>query len=322
MLDYFMTEVNSPLTRPATDVMTHQREVVLFDFIGRGLALTHRPFHAVDLDRGDLDPAENPLVFAMMDRQCDAATQAKLVDYVRRGGRLVLAGRMCMESFDHTHCTVLRDAAGILGSRSYELDPSLIRHMIRVFDRPEIPVSLVETYVGDFDEVFAHHPDGGVVGFIQSIGEGRLMHFGASLTVDAPEDLGLFDRIASEMGCPRAFELSDWADVRLSRGEKGGFLFINNYQDDPLETTVVYRGEDLFGGNTFRLPARRGAILPVEWQVRPGVTIHYCTAEIVSVTEDSTQIMLRTDPPEFAAELSISGSRVKVEGREGRIDVK
>ncbi|HUF37815.1 MAG TPA: beta-galactosidase [Anaerolineales bacterium] len=311
MLEYFMTEVNSPLTQAATKTMTHQREVVLFDFLGRGLALTHRPFHAVDLDRAALDPTENPIVFAMMDKQCDATTQAKLVEYVRRGGRLVLGGRMCIESFDHTHCTVLKDASGIRGTRDYEFDPGLIRHNIRVFDRPYIPVSLLETYTGDFDEVFATHPDGGVVGFIQSIGEGRLMHFGASLTVDAPEDLGVFDRIAREADCPRAFELSTWADVRFSRGENGGFLFINNYQDDPLETTIAHRGERLFGGNPIRLPARRGAILPFEWTVRPGLLLHYITSEIVAVEEDEDSVTIKTDQPDVDAELSLSGYRIE-----------
>ncbi|HUM37863.1 MAG TPA: beta-galactosidase, partial [Anaerolineae bacterium] len=40
LLDDFMTEVNHPLTRPLTEALTHQREVILFDMIARGLALT------------------------------------------------------------------------------------------------------------------------------------------------------------------------------------------------------------------------------------------------------------------------------------------
>ena len=77
---------------------------------------------------------------------------------------------------------------------------------------------------------------------------------------------------------------SDWADVRLSKSENGSFLFVNNYQDDPLETFIEYKGAELFGGNPLRLPARRGAILPLDWQIREGITLHFSTSEVTAIT--------------------------------------
>ncbi|MCX7854276.1 MAG: hypothetical protein N2383_16030, partial [Caldilineales bacterium] len=93
-LDDFMTEVNSPATQEATNIITHQRDIVLFDFIARGLALTHRAFDAVDIQRGALDPKQPPVLWVMLDLNCDAATEARLLAYVRAGGRLVVIGRL------------------------------------------------------------------------------------------------------------------------------------------------------------------------------------------------------------------------------------
>lgn len=306
LLDYFMTEVSNEGTRESDRVLTHQREVVLFDFIGRGLALTHRPFDALELERGELDPSRTPLLWVMMEKQCSAGVQQKLVDYLRQGGKLVLAGRMCVEDFDGGECTLLRDALGI---REVQGDQPFVRKDIRVFDYHDVPVSFVERYTGDFDEVFATGENGEVIGFLKAVGEGKALVFGAALYTETIEDVDIVNQMALKMGCPSLFKLSDWADVRISRGENSGFLFVNNYQEDPLETTVEYQGEALFGGKPLTLPPRRGLILPLNWQPCPGVLIHSCTAEIYEIQEDGPTLRLRTRPDEFIAEMTLTGYR-------------
>jgi beta-galactosidase len=260
-LDHFMTEVNNAFTQEATHIITHQREVILFDLIARGLALTHRPFDAVELSRATLDAATTPLCWAMLERQCDPATQQKLVEYVRQGGNLVLIGRMCLEGFDHAPCTLLSEALGVVRLGGGE---PFVSRLIRVFDHADVPASFVETYVGDFAEVIASDETGATVGFIQPVGKGKVLLLGAALPANTLADLGIVHQMALQMGCPPLFRLSQWADVRISRGERGSFLFINNYQDDAVETTVEYDGQMLFAGQAITLPARQGLILPVE----------------------------------------------------------
>jgi len=75
LLDYFMTEVNNPFTQQTSNILTHQRDYILFDMIARGLALTHRPFDAVEISRADLDATKTPLLWVMMEKQCNAPTQ-------------------------------------------------------------------------------------------------------------------------------------------------------------------------------------------------------------------------------------------------------
>jgi beta-galactosidase len=304
VLDYFMTEVNAEANQPHTDVITHQRDAVLFDFLGRGLALTHRPFDAVELGRGRLDAAQTPVLWAMLEQQLDAATQQKLVDYLHQGGRLVIAGRLPVADFDGRPCTVLQDALGV---QAITNDPPFVTVEINAFDYQNIPASFVETYTGDLGEVFARRQSGEAVGFIKAVGQGRVLVFGAAMGTWTLDDLAVLDTMAQTMGCPRAFGLSEWADVRLSRGERGSFLYVSNYLDDAIETHIAFEGQNLFGGHSVRLPARQGAILPIGWQVRPGVTVNYATAEVNEVVETDAGLTLRTAQPEFVAELTLDG---------------
>ncbi|HUM72019.1 MAG TPA: beta-galactosidase, partial [Chloroflexota bacterium] len=314
VLDYFMTEVNNAFTQEATNILTHQREVILFDLIARGLALTHRPFDAIELSQGELDVVQMPVLWVMMEEQCTAVIQQKLVDYVHQGGKLILAGRLCVEDFNHQPCTILKEALGI---RHIESDAPFVGSLISAFDYRDIPVSFVETYAGAFDELLATRNNGEVVGFIKTIGKGKVMIWGAALAANTLDDLDIVHQMALKMDCHPLFQLNKsglrvtegWADVRLSRGQKGSFLFINNYQDDPLETTIAYKNEKMFGGNSVHLPARAGLILPLDWQLTTEVMIHYVTSEIVEITDDGASLMLRMRQNEFSAELTLSGYR-------------
>jgi len=304
VLDQFMTEVDNAFTKPATDILTHQRDTVLFDFLARGLALTHRPFEAVELARTSLDARQTPVLWVMMEEQCDAGVQRALADYIRQGGTLVIAGRLCEETFDHEPCTILKDAIGINGIYS---DPPFTRVTIQAFDYPDVPASFVETYGGDFDEVFATSADGDPVGVVKRVGDGRVMLFGAALPANTLEDIDIVNQMANRVGCAPAFSMSEWADVRMSAGERGSFLFVNNYRDDPVETVISSAGTPLLGGNAVSLPARHGAVLPIEWQVRPGIVVHYLTSEVVEVADDGARVLLRTARDDAVAELSLAG---------------
>jgi beta-galactosidase len=304
MLDDFMTEVNNEFTEARTRLLTHQREVVLFDMLARSMALTHRPFNALDLTRAALDPAQTPTCWVMLEKQCAAEIQRKLVAYLRLGGRLILAGRMCGEDVDGQPCTLLRDALGI---ESISGDPPFTQSFIHAFGHSDVPVSFVETYTGRFHEVFATRAAGEVVGFIQTVGEGRAAMFAAAMPLYLLEDLDILHQMALKMDCPPAFTLSHWAEVHLSRGPNGSFLYLNNYQDDPVETTIAHNGAALLGGHPVHLPARQGAILPLDWRPRPGLTVHYVTSEIVGVAENEVGITLHTARESFVAELTVSG---------------
>jgi beta-galactosidase len=244
----------------------------------------------------------------MLEKRCPAAIQQKLVDYVQQGGKLILAGRVCVEDFDHKPCTILADALGIqtIETVSSVLYPQIY---IDIFDYEKIPVSLVESYTGEFDEVFARR-DNNIVGFVKGVGAGRVMMLGASMLVTALEDLAIVEQMALRLEIPRLFEMEDWLDGRVSVGENGRFLYLNNYQDDSVSTTISYQNENLFDGHAVQLAARTGLILPLEWQMTPDIMIHYVTSEIVDVLPNGSTLTLKTAQKEFTAELTLAGYQV------------
>ncbi len=303
-LDTFMTEVNNETTYQATKIITHQRERILFDMLARGLTLSNRPFKAIDLDREDLDVSSNPVLWVMMEKQCHAATQQKLVNFVKDGGTLILAGRMCVEDFEHKSCTILQDALGI---ENLEVYPPFHTQNITIFNHRDVPVSFVETYQGDFAESFAHNDENAVVGFTVNIGKGKAFMLGAAMPIVTLVELDIMDELANRVDCPALLEMTDWVDANLSIGENGRFLFVNNYQDDPVTTTLYHEEQALFDGHEVHLPARQGAILPIEWQFEDEILFHYVTSEIRHITRKDDRLIFETAQEEFAAEISIQG---------------
>ena len=304
LLDNFMTEVNNAFTQEATRIITHQREVILCDMIARGLALTQRPFDAIELTRASLAVEQIPVLWVMMEKQCPAEVQQKLVDYVQQGGKLILAGRICVEDFLAKPCTILKEALGI---EQVTAGMQFRQSFLTVFQYEGVPTDFVESYTGQFAEVFATDTNGQTVGFIQALGQGKVLLFGAAVAANTLEDVDIVHQMALQMDNRPLFTLSDWVDVRLSVGENGRFLFLNNYQDDPVETTIVYQHVPLFGGAAVCLPPRRGLILPLDWRLGDDVTIHYITSEITEIIEEETTLTLKTRSPHFTAELTASG---------------
>lgn len=330
-LDHYMTEVNNAFTQEATRIITHQRERILCDMIARGLALTHRPFDAIELTRAELDAAKTPHLWLMMEKKCPADVQQKLVDYVAQGGRLVMAGRICEMDEHDRPCSILKDALGI---QAVDTDIPFIAADIHAFEYEDIPASFVERYRGAFDEVIARDKEGRTVGFVKQVGKGKVILLGAAFTADTLEDVDVVNQMALKMGLPSLFKLTTWADVRMSRSENGRFLFINNYQDDPVETTIEYEGKLLFDGKAVSLPARRGLILPLEWRLNPNVLVHYATSEIMGIADDGLTLEMKMATEGGTAELSVAGyegdgetiveqdgemKRIKVAGKDGVI---
>jgi hypothetical protein len=112
---------------------------------------------------------------------------AKIVDYIHQGGK-DLGGRMCVEEFNHEACTILKDAIGI---KQINSDLPFVQTSINAFKYSDVPVSFVETYAGEFDEVFATRENGEVVGFIKVMGKGKLLMLGAAFPADTLEDLDI-----------------------------------------------------------------------------------------------------------------------------------
>ena len=61
------------------------------------------------------------------------------------------------------------------------------------------------------------------------------------------------------------------------------------------------------GGHDVIVPARRGLILPLEWQFRAGILIHYLTSEVIDIKESENSITFTLRQKEAHASVSLEG---------------
>ena len=75
--------------------------------------------------------------------------------------------------------------------------------------------------------------------------------------------------------------------------------------------------------------ARRGLILPLDWRLGEGLTLHYLTAEVTEVIRSADEIRLYVSPQAYRAEVSlppgweVEGARLRVQDEAtGRVQVE
>jgi len=165
-------------------------------------------------DQGDrprrLSVAEHPVLTVAVSHHLSAAVQQTLADYVRAGGRLVLAGALPTRDAIGKPCTVLADALGLRvngvhadqviesgQTRSWFTTVRLETAVIA--GRPEVRVSAAQTFdVGAADRpvVLVREVSGGQPCAVEvSAGKGRAVVLACDYPADLPVYAALFDRL-------------------------------------------------------------------------------------------------------------------------------
>ena len=216
-----------------------------------------------------------------------AAVQQTLVDYLRGGGRLLLAGRVPARDMTGEPCTVLRDALGLPPLRTVRGTPEFFTSVTAhgwAAPRPETRTGFAELYEpAAGDVVLRELSTGHGCGFDIPVGAGRAV----VLSTDYECDLGLWRAAFAALGAAPALTHTAAVPgvVLLTSagrdGHAGGrILHALNLSGYPQELTVAEHGRPLLGGETLRLPGRRGVMLPLELSTG-GLEVAYATAEPV-----------------------------------------
>jgi hypothetical protein len=73
---------------------------------------------------------------------------------------------------------------------------------------------------------------------------------------------------------------------------------VNRFESKDGQFWLNGQPQIIQAGHPVTLPARRGAILPLEWQPMPGVVIHYLTSEVIALSDDGARLTLKTEQAE------------------------
>ncbi|HEV7651468.1 MAG TPA: beta-galactosidase [Actinophytocola sp.] len=282
--DHYLTEYHYPGSESVQEVLddvVRTRGAGPRGVLARAMLLSGFRFGAVNLQAGVPDV---PVLALAGTTHLPAAVQAVLVEYLRGGGRLLLAGRVPSRDMTGEPCTLLRDALG--------LAPLDTIHSTRAFftsvtahgwaaPRPETRAAFAELYeCASGDVVLRELSTGHGCGFDVPAGTGRAV----VLSTDYECDLDLWRTAFGALGAAPA--LTHTAAVPgvvllTGTGAGGRILHAMNLSGYPQELTVAERGRVLLGGETLRLPGRHGLMLPLELTVG-GLEVAYATAEPVS----------------------------------------
>ncbi len=287
--DHYLTEYHYPgseSVRAVLDDVVGTRGAGPRGILARAMLLGGFRFGAVDLQAGV--PSTAVLAVAGT-THLPAGVQSTLVDYVRGGGRLLLAGRVPARDMTGEPCTVLRDALGLRPLGTVRASPEFFTSVTAhgwAAPRPETRTGFAELYeptVGD--TVLRELSTGHGCGFDVPLGAGRAVVLGA----DYECDLDLWRAAFGALGAAPAVEhTAAVPGVVLLTGAAGGgrILHALNLSGYDQELTVTECGRPLLGGQPLRLPGRRALMLPLDLPLG-GLRVAWATAEPVGTGDGS-----------------------------------
>lgn len=287
--DYFMTEFHDEHTKSMVDAIQFARETYLYNGVAKALRINNVIFEATNLmNEEEIDPVKVPTLWMFTTKWMDERIQHKLVRYLENGGQLILFPTIPDKTMKNVPCTVLKDYIGVKVkghkhsgyAQIGELDNVSI-HAMELYDIEHGAFAWIE------DE------DRDVIAFEKRLGKGKLIMLGAGMDHSFYYQNDVIANLVKRIGIESRFQLEDELDITVRSDSEGStFFFLQNFDEYKKVTPLKYRGQSLLGGKTLVIPPRSGLMLPINVQLREGLTLEYGTGEIYSVEQDVDKLSL------------------------------
>lgn len=251
-----------------------------FDSLLRSLNRASRNYDLADLQlRSAGNLAAYPQLVVACDEIMDAATQQKLLDYVRGGGTLTVFPTLPRYDLELKPCTILRDAFG------YTLGRPSRSNRIRLGAMKDIPVMYGPIEISmKKARVIAKDVDNRPVGLEAKAGKGALRLFSFFHGYSIEEHPRLWDAMLNLQQAEGPVECSNTAlHVALRTSGTEAFLFAGNFHRMPHRAHLRVRtpAETLDLG-TLELPMLSGLILPINHPLNKTFTLRFAHGELTA----------------------------------------
>ncbi|NLP49599.1 beta-galactosidase [Bacillus sp. RO1] len=298
--DYYMTEYRYPKStkmREITDNITMHRGAGAWEIVARAMLLANYRFSSVDVQNKELDPQATKALVLPSARYMDKEVQLKLVEYLQRGGGILLYGEVPTFDMEGKPLTALADALGVkpLGVAFNEHG----RFMSLTADgwaaeRPEIRTYFNQTFeLGSNAEAIMRVTESDdVCGFDAKVGEGRAIVLATAYRCDIDLFKTALEQLGAVAGLTHDCEYHGIFSTSVSNGNER-FVHILNLDGFDKEIQLNLDNENIFEGRKFTLQSKDGVMLPLNVTLdHPGVTVVYSTAEIFNVSDNSIEFRL------------------------------
>jgi len=322
---YYATEY---LKGKFAEKLEGKRDQLFFDGMARLLQLAGISYSLKDLQRSSLEELlSNPTLWVFCLDFMDGETQMKLVQYVERGGRLIIFPTLPIMDLSYWKKTILLDGLGI------EISGKTRDNLVKVKGR-EILVrgeTTVFRVCESSDAIIARTPDGEPCGLLKRRGKGWVLILGFGISHVFDYHIELIKGFAREMGIRPSIvvEAGEVAavvrsSVRAVKNGKYGFLFLNNYQDEPeyVKISLKLPGENrrtkLPEIGSIYLLGRSASILPLNVFLSEEIKIKWSIVEILECKVGKPVTFLAHGAPGRDAEIVLSCKRPKIVRIDGK----
>ena len=256
-------------------------------------------------------------VWAFTTDEMNAAGQDKIVDYISRGGHVILYPNMPVREMNGTACTIIREAVQVTPVGTDAFDSALID----ILGLKDIKCANPQVIFDEGDlkdaSVIAQNIRGKICGFQKAVGKGQFTHLGTWIGFDTEGHKEVYRALlATTETKPREAD-ADHPDiiVRERFTDKSAVLFVGNYYNEAHTTQVYYTHP--VSGKEIHLPLEQGmempgiyAILsPIAMPLTENLSLLHTSSDVLHVKTTENTISFRLfGHRDLIGELALEGS--------------
>ena len=276
------------------DNMVAQRDKFFFDGIARLLTLNGYNYKLVDIERAkEKDLSNIPAMWVFALDYMDQKTQEKLVEYVKKGGTLIMGPTTPTKDMG-----LLRDET-FLRETEVSISETVKGNLVFVSGKDYYVEGDIKIFDSKKRRIVAKTRDKKPCAILKKVKKGKVLLIGFGIMHLLDYYIELVAHFMEILNIePRVKVMPQDVHAVVRSNKKYGFLFLCNFNDDPREVTVNLRIPGLNKSTTIPqdtkilLPNRSAYILPLNLPVSKRVKIRYSTAEILKTSSTERELRL------------------------------
>ncbi len=295
---YYATE----LERPEDETCglqfnySHIRRPAYFDGLLKAFQVLNIDYDMADLTKASADSLSNyKQVWIFSTDEMNARDQQAIVNYVEKGGNLVIFPYLPDREMSQKPCKIIRDALSIEPTGREIIDSPLID----IYDHKDIKCANPQiTYAEDSlvdAKIIARTIRGTACGFKKTLGKGSIVHIGTWIGFDTEGHKPVYESMLKRSGAKLRQASSSNENITVRErftSDASAILFVGNYYNEEHSGSITYThpasGEAInipYSGDIMIWPALYGILIPVCLDVSNELSILHCTSDVLGIAE-------------------------------------
>lgn len=293
--DYFMTESfypQSDVMKQIVNNLTANRAGLAWDIISKMLLLMNYRFTSINLQNHDIDYNKTKVLVLPSARYMSADIQIKLVDYLHKGGNLLICGELPQYDMENNPCTILADNLGVTIIDTLYDKPhyNLSAYPVGIAtDFKEVRTYFAQIFKGNnITPIYRVYGNDNICAFETNVKNGKVIVYACNLHANFALMRLTLERLGAKARLQHTNKYHGifMTTTKNALGER--LLHLFNLDGFTKEINIREDNQLLFEGHTLTLNSKDAVMLPLNVNYN-GLFIHYATAEVVKVTDNSIE---------------------------------